>query len=106
MPEEADPLDLESCLREMEANLRDSLTALRANAFVARLDLPRGGTLGLADMPVYNDEDVADLAAVLLHAESGDATYRIETARETDAATPPVRKAGYAIEDFSLRRRR
>jgi len=105
IPEEFDPLDRESCLREMESNLRDSLTALRANAFVARLGLARGERRGLDGLPVCNDEDVADLAAVLLHAESGDATYRVETMREKDGAANLVAKAGYAIEDFSLRRR-
>lgn len=107
IPEDPDPLDRERCLREMDANLRDSLTALRANAFVSSLELGRGESRELAGLPLRNDEDVADLAAVLLHAESGDASYRIDTAREKRPEDPIrlVAKAGYAIEDFSLRKR-
>jgi len=107
IPEESDPADLESCLREMEANLRDSLTALRANNFVKNLGLRRGEKRSLADLPLRTDDDVADLASVLLHAESDDAAYRIQTSREESPETTPptVLKAGYAIEDFLLRKR-
>ena len=107
IPEESDQHDRESCLREMDANLRDSLTTLRANTFVDRLDLVIGETRALAGLPLHNDEDVADLAAVLLHAESSDVTYRIETAREKKPleTVPAILKAGYAIEEFSLRKR-
>jgi len=107
IPEDADADDREDCLLEMQSNLRDSMTALRANAFVERLGLKRGETCTLETLPIRNDEDVADLAAVLLHAESGDAKYRIQTAREEHPEAEPaaVSKAGYAIEDFALKRR-
>jgi hypothetical protein len=107
IPEDSDPRDRESCLLEMEANLRDSLTALRANAFVERLELGKGERRGLAELPLRTDDDVADLMAVLLHASSDDVVYRVETAREKkpEVEAPVVVKAGYAIEDFHLQRR-
>jgi hypothetical protein len=107
VPDDVDEREKESCLREMEGNLRDSLTALRANAFIANLSLKKGETCPLADLPLRNDEDVADLAAVLLHSESSDAEYRLQTEREREPERQPetVRKAGYAIEDFTVRRR-
>jgi hypothetical protein len=107
IPDDIDEDDRESCLLEMHANLRDSMTALRANAFVERLMLKRGESCDLEALPVRNDEDVADLAAVLLHSESSDARYRILTARESAPEIAPalVTKAGYAIENFTLKRR-
>jgi hypothetical protein len=107
VPEDQDPLDRESCLLEMEANLRDSLTALRANAFVERLEIGKGEGRKLADLPLRNDDDVADLTAVLLHAESDDVGYRVTTAREKNPEDkiPTVARVGYAIEDFQIRQR-
>jgi hypothetical protein len=107
IPDEINDEDRESCLLEMHANLRDSLTALRANSFVENLMLKRGDSLTLEALPLRNDDDVADLAAVLLHSESSDAKYRILTARESTPETLPalVSKAGYAIEDFILTQR-
>lgn len=107
IPDDANEFEREDCLREMHSNLRDSMTALRANAFIERLNLKRGEICGLPTLPIRNDEDVADLAAVLLHGESSDAKYRIQTAREEnpDEVPPLITKAGYAIEDFTLKKR-
>lgn len=107
IPDDDEEEDRERCLVQMQDNLRDALTALRANAFIERLALGRGETRHLADLEIDNDDDIADLAAVLLHADSGDATYRVQTAREENPDFPPPRKvkAGYAIEDFSLKKR-
>lgn len=104
--EDPDESDLEAALLDMEANLRDSLNVIRANQFVAGLDWPRGGVLSSSELPVRTDDDVADLAALLLHAESSDALYRITTAREQskDGDIPADAKAGYMIERFELRK--
>jgi len=105
--EETDEDDRESALREMESNLRDSLTAVRANLFIEQMSLKKGESCRVADLPLRTDDDIADLAAVLLHAESSDAAYRITTRRDDeDMEKPPtVTKAGYAIEDFAVKRR-
>jgi hypothetical protein len=109
---EMDPIDdapdeeaMEDCLREMESNLRDSLTALRANRFIESIGMQSGEKLRSADLPVVTDDDIADLAAVLLHAESADVRYRISAAREASDEAGSTRKAGYLVEDFEIEKK-
>jgi hypothetical protein len=96
---------MEDCLREMESNLRDSLTALRANRFIESIGMQSGEKLRSADLPVVTDDDIADLAAVLLHAESADVRYRISAAREASDEAGSTRKAGYLVEDFEIEKK-
>lgn len=64
--------------RQMEAALRDSLTVARANRFIAALPGGKGSRISSADLPVRNEDDVADVIAILLHSESTEARYRVE----------------------------
>lgn len=97
----------EECLREMEANLRDSLPIMRANRFVERLALPEGIPTPSSDLPMHTDDDIADVIACLLHAESVDATYRVTVPRVTDEASHSAQdhKAGYSIDRFTLEKK-
>lgn len=70
--------------RQMESALRDSLTVSRANAWVAQLPGGKGTRISSADFPLRTEDDIADLMALLLHAESAEARYRIETPRATE----------------------
>lgn len=108
-PISADSTEAErdACLAEMERNLRDSLTVMRANHFVQGLALQPGERVSSADIALPTSDEVADLIACLLHAESNDAAYRVEVQRLAgDSLTPEVdRKAGYAIERFDIEKK-
>jgi hypothetical protein len=108
-PIDSDPdeADREACLLEMESNLRDSLTVLRANRFIESLDFGSGNTIVSSELPIRTDDDLADLAAVLLHSESSDARYRLQTQRERSetGAVEADKKAGYLIERFELEKK-
>lgn len=99
--------DREACLREMEGNLRDSLTVLRANRFIEGVDFGGAGELLSSDLPIRTDDDLADVAAVLLHGESVDAVYRITTGREREEENEVAMdlKAGFQIERFEIRKK-
>jgi hypothetical protein len=99
--------DIDEAMAELGANLRDTLNVIRANRYVDRLPGSSGSRTALSDMPVSNDDDIADIIACLLHAGARDAAYRVESVRDADdTADPPKRvKAGYAIEDFSLEKK-
>lgn len=64
--------------RQMESALRDQLTVARANRFVEQLPGGKGHRVASGDLPVRNEDDLADLISLLLHAESADARYRVE----------------------------
>ena len=111
---EVDPIDLEptdedrdDCLLEMEGNLRDSLTVFRANRFVESIEFNEAGWISSADLPVPTGDEVADVAALLLHAGSGDAAYRVipEREREDVEKLASDRKAGFLIERFELHKK-
>ena len=87
---------------QMENALRDSLTVNRANRFVARLPGGKGARLASDDFPVRNQDDLADVIAVLLHAESSEAVYRVEVPRlvEDGAEVVRDRRAFCQIERF------
>lgn len=100
--------DVEDALLEMEANLRDSLTAIRANRFVETLDFQGGDRISSGDLSLRTEDDIADLASVLLHAESLDARYRIRSQRDPDDGDEiqSDRKAGYLVERFDLEKKK
>jgi hypothetical protein len=66
---------------QLRAVVRESLTVARANRFVERLVGGKGVRIPSADFPMLNSDDLADVIAVLLHAESPDARYRLEVPR-------------------------
>jgi Family of unknown function (DUF5716) len=102
---EPDAAEREACLLEMECSLRDSMTVLRANRFVDQLQFATTGRLSSAELPIRNDDDIADVTSLLLHAESEDACFRVHTAREAGAPIETDRKAGFFIERFDLERK-
>lgn len=105
--EDSDSHQQDRALAQLERTMRDSLTVSRANHFVAALPGERGARLDSATLlrdHVHNDEDVANVIACLLHANSADARFRIETARgasDADAADFD-QKLSYRIERFTL----
>jgi len=96
----------EAALCEMESNLRDCLSVSRANLFVERLPGGRGTHVASADLPIRNDDDVADVVACLLHASSRDACFSVKVQRVVDDKSPEKldRSAGYLIEPFTVKK--
>lgn len=87
---------------QMESALRDSLSVTRANHFIASLPGGKGVRIGSEEFPVRNEDDLADLISVLLHAESADARYRVEVPRVAEETAEVIqdRKAFCQIERF------
>jgi hypothetical protein len=87
---------------QVSSALRDSLTVARANRFIQRLPGGKGARIPSPDFPVRNDDDLADVIALLLHAESAEARYRVEVPRERDEAAEPEfdRKLDCRLERF------
>lgn len=94
----------ESAKRDMEKALRESLSVRRANEFVARLPGEKGARIPSAELPVASEEDLTEIIALLLHAESSDAAYRLETSRGAHPEEVPVRDRlpGAQVERFDL----
>jgi hypothetical protein len=86
----------------MEAALRDALTVSRANRFVADLPGGKGARISSSELPIRTDDDLADVIALLLHAEAKDARYRVEVERLADHSAPSEfdTKAGCRLERF------
>jgi len=63
---------------EMGHILRDALSASRANQFVQNLPGSKGSRIPSTEFSILSDSDLADVMAVLLHAESSEARYRVE----------------------------
>jgi hypothetical protein len=89
---------------QLRAVVRESLTVARANRFVDKLAGGKGARIPSADFPVWNKDDLADVIAVLLHAESGDARYRVEVPRvDGGVATAEYdRKLDCSLERFFI----
>jgi len=89
---------------QLGAVVRDSLTVARANRLVEKLMGGKGARIASADLPVHNEDDLADVIALLLHADSGEARYRVEVPREkTDAAVAEFDdKLNYHLEKFFI----
>jgi len=99
--------EYDAALLEMEGNLRDSLTVFRANRFVDLLEFDKTGRLSSADLPIPTTDELTDLAALLLHSGSTDATYRLHLAREDhyEGPVPADNQAGYWIERFEIEKK-
>jgi hypothetical protein len=97
----------DEALREMEANLRDSMNVLRANNFVANIPGEPGDRIPIADVPLLSDDDLADVIACLLHASARDASYLVEVPHVQDDSSEATRsrKIGYLIDDFVIEKR-
>jgi len=97
----------EAALREMESNLRDSLSVSRANLFIERLPGGPGTRVASADLPIRNDDDIGDVVACLLHATSRDACFSVAVQRVVDDKSPQQldRRAGYLIEPFAVEKK-
>jgi hypothetical protein len=107
LSEDATGEEQAATLAEIAANIRDSLNVMRANRFVDRLPGPQGTRISSADMPIHNDEDIADLIACVLHAGTRDARFTIEVpVNKTDTAqNGRAVKAGYVIDTFFLEKK-
>ncbi|TLD70209.1 hypothetical protein FEM03_13555 [Phragmitibacter flavus] len=94
-------------LADMERSLRDSLSVRRANEFIQNLPGGKGSTHSSADLSFpTRDSAATDLLAILLHAESPEARYRLEASRldeshaETEFEYDPF--PGGKVERFTL----
>lgn len=87
---------------QLGAVVRDSLTVTRANRLVERLAGGKGARISSADVTIRNEDELADVIALLLHAEAGDARYRIEVPRaKADVAVAEFdQKLNYRLEKF------
>jgi hypothetical protein len=94
--------DREAGLANMGRSLRDSLSVLRANTFVASLEGGKGARIRSADLPIEGDAGFTDLISLLLHAESAEARYRIIIDRaDHEEASPALDKLdGCVVERF------
>jgi hypothetical protein len=60
---------------QLGAVVRDSLTVTRANRLVEKLAGGKGARIPSTNVPIQNEDDLADVVALLLHAEASDARY-------------------------------
>ena len=81
LDDEATAEEIEHSRQELAATLRDSLTVARANRFADEA-FTRFGKRVHSSQLLRTEDDLADLIACLLHAQSREARYRIEAARE------------------------
>jgi hypothetical protein len=90
--------------RQMENALRESLSVARANLYVQHLPGGKGQRLASVELPLHNPQDLGDLVAVLLHAESSEARYLIEVPGAREEAGPVGFDAqpGCRVERFYL----
>jgi hypothetical protein len=104
MDEEVTDADRTEGLRDMERALKESLSVRRANAFVGLLPGGKGERVSSADLPIADEAHLTELIAVLLHAESAEARYRLEPARVSaeDKEPPLDALPGARVEHFDL----
>lgn len=102
--EELSDEDRDAGLRDMERALKESLSVRRANAFVADMPGGKGSAISSADLPWEESRSTADLLALILHAESPDARYRLETDRQVEETESPTLDPfpGGRVERFRL----
>jgi hypothetical protein len=82
--------------------MRNSLTVARANRFIAQLPGGKGARFASRDLPVRNEDDMDDVVALLLHAESSESRYCIEVPSAWDETGPLERdrKLTYTLDRF------
>lgn len=90
--------------REVSHALRNALSVNRANAFVDRLPGSKGARIPSTELELTTDEDIKDVMAVLLYAESSDVRYRVEV--EEDEVDPGqerfTRARNYRLQRFDV----
>jgi hypothetical protein len=64
--------------------------------------LRKGTRIPSKDLPIRNDDDMDDVVALLLHAESAEARYRVEALFANGDPAPPERdrKLTYHVDRF------
>lgn len=94
----------EAGLANMGRALRDSLSVLRANNFIATLEGGKGTRIPSADLPIHGESGFTDLISLLLHSESAEARYRIVVDRAEDEELIPGLDTldGCEVERFSV----
>ncbi len=104
MDDEVTDADRDAGLRDMERALRESLSVRRANAFVLQLPGGKGERVSSAELPITDATQLTELIALLLHAESAEARYRLEPARLENEDLAPALDAlpGARVEHFEL----
>jgi hypothetical protein len=99
-----DEMDRLAGLRDMERVLRESVSVQRANAFVKSLPGGKGARITSAEIPIEGEKGFTDLIALLLHAESAEARFRLEVERVLrENEVPPVDPLeGCSVERFAI----
>jgi hypothetical protein len=92
----------EQAKAQLGGAMRNSLTVARANRFVAQLPGGKGDRVASRDLPIRNEDDMDDVVALLLHAESSESRYRIEVPSAYDDSGPVEkdRKLAYTFDRF------
>jgi hypothetical protein len=93
------------CLDDFATQLRAALTITRANRFAAKLPGDKGTRHRLSQINFATNEDVADLIACVLHADSRQARYSVEITRVVEDADKPAWIQIYqdvAVEDLTI----
>ena len=100
----ADDGDRAAGLRDMQRALRESLSVQRANTFVKALPGGKGTSISSADLPIENASALSDVIALLLHAQSSEARYRVDVDRTKEESIEPEvdQIPGCLIERFSV----
>ena len=109
LPGERSPLmddyeldDADFAVDEMSDNINSSLTTLRANRFYQNLNVSSVG-LNAKDFPIDNEEWLLELAGLLLHGDTSESEYILNTPRETFEEPQRHAKADYLIDDFTIK---
>lgn len=104
LDDEVSDEDRDSALRDMERALKETLSVRRANEFVKTLPGGKGARIPSSELPAESEAVLTELIALLLHSESGEAIYRIETTRTDDVRDEPELDSlpGARVERFSI----
>jgi len=102
--DEVDDKQRDRAKAQLGAVVRDSLTVARANRLIEKLDGGKGARIPSTSVTMRNEDDLADLIALLLHAEAGEARYRIEVPRvKADLTVAEFdHKLNYRLEKFFI----
>jgi len=104
LDDEVSDEDRDTALRDMERALRETLSVRRANEFVKTLPGGKGARIASGELPAESEAVLSELIALLLHSESGEAIYRIETTRAGEDANEPELDSlpGARVERFAI----
>ncbi len=96
--------ELDAGLRGLERALRESLSVRRANEFIQSLPGGKGSRFSSGHLPITSEEQLTDIIALLLHAQSSEANYILEPARGQEGITHPALDVlpGCKVEHFDI----